>query len=359
MKGAPTLIGLDQNRIIALGNEAVRLHAGAAPASAVDRDLLEMLHHGAQVSERLACPSSQFTAQESGSNAHLAARNQALSEELSGGFAFREFGESLRFQIHRLINDRESGVPDPDRRQLFINQDGYQPRSDSVLANLAFRVDWSEKNRARQANPEVVARKARMARIVQDEVRVLRDRDGRARDFIRAHLSDGLEFHIAYQAWVEARHKDPGHFVVDDRFHARKLATYRALFPGQPFRPIEDLPVEAPWDYADPAEVDGEFARLVNSGELAAIDSAQVYSHLMIELSAERRTGHQVTANDAYDVLRAAVAVPAVSIYATDGLVKSMLHRCGLAERYRLEVFDGSRNDVERLRDRISRLAEW
>lgn len=147
--------------------------------------------------------------------------------------------------------------------------------------------------------------------------------------------------------------------VVLARFsRPRKLATYQALFPGQAFTALPGYAPPIPWDHPDPAEVDGDFLRLVESGALASIDSAQVYGAVMVELSRNRRPGRDVRANDAYDVLRTATMIPAVDFYTTEQLAKTMLERSGVADEYSVEVFGGSRSEMERFRDAFSQRIE-
>lgn len=97
---------------------------------------------------------------------------------------------------------------------------------------------------------------------------------------------------------------------------------------------------------------------MVNSGELATIDSASVYGSLMVEVSRQRRAGHVVSANDAYDILRATIAVPVVSIYATDNLLEDMLDRSGVGAEFAFDVFGGSRSELVRLRDAVADLTD-
>ena len=358
MNSDTILIGLDHNLVVDLADEAIRLYQDEDPRSAVHRELLELLHRGVHVDQHWACPTTEFTATETGTRPEFLARNQGLSEELSGGLAIREFGESLRFQIVARIDELLGGgasehEPEAIRRRLFIDSGGYHPRPDPELRNLCFRVDWSERNRAPRADPDALARKARMARVAADEARLLQARGQRAQGVIRAHLEDGSEFFLAYRAWAEGRHDGSDFFIVDEELHRRKLATHRALFPGRPFIALSGLTGPIPWDHPHPRDVDGDFVRLIESGELALIDSAQIYGALMLELSRERRTGRVVSANDAYDVLRASTMIPVVDLYATDGLVKGMLDRSGVAAEYGVEVFGGSRRELDRFREEL------
>ena len=124
------------------------------------------------------------------------------------------------------------------------------------------------------------------------------------------------------------------------------------MYPGVAYEPVPfaeelGLSFSSPWEHPDPKYVDNEFIKAVYA-ELPQIPTPQVWGSLMTEISRDRhRTGGKGTANDVYDVFRAAIAIPVVRLYGTDGGMKGLLDRSGIADEFGVEVYSARRDDPE------------
>lgn len=344
----PILVGLDQNYVIRLAEAAIAKHNGA-PVAAPWGDLVDVLHERVQVDEDLACPVSPFTNVESRRGRGVTARNASAAVEFSGGYEFRHWAESMRFQCSsraRAISGRSPASyrpPSPPRDPyLFLEQGGRVVANG--LDNLCFRIWWAAENDSNVYPPsqEIQQRHLALGRALEADARTI-STTPRPVEFVHAYLRDAVEFGIVYRAWVGED---------SDEANERLIPTYWAMYPGVRYEPLgSEFPMGLPWSHPDPARIDNEFIGMARTA-LPELPTPQVWDTLMTVFARDRlRTGGEGTGNDVYDLLRAAIAIPVVRLYATDGGMKGLLDRSGVASDFGVEVYSERRQEPSRFVD--------
>jgi hypothetical protein len=346
----PIFIGLDHNYIIRLAETAVALHRGGAVTSPWD-EILTALHRRVQVSGEVACPASPFTDTESRHGGNVVARNESASREFSGGYKFRHWTESMRFQTSnrvRAISGRGSSYsrPPSSPRDPYLFLERRREGPENGLDKLCFRIAWAaDHDRQALREMQAVARHLALGRAMEEDARMI-PQAPRAVGFVEQFLRDAVEFGIVYRAWVGDDSEEA---------NARLIPTYRAMYTGVPYAPlsgIERLDAALRWEHPNPRYVDNEFIKVAR-GELPLLPTPQIWGTLMSEVARDRmRNGGRRSGNDVYDILRAATAIPVVKAYATDRGIRGLLDRTGVAAEYHVTVYGARRGDPERfLRD--------